>query len=142
MLADDGASTFGTVFSAEASRPLAGGTLRLLLVLPLRVERGPLELSLPVGSQIDAGMDWTGTVVPGMVIRIGPRLIREPDHVAGRNLETVVFAGRRIGMQQRRRRPLDRARAPSVEETPQALASRALEDVVRGAALDDLAPRP
>ena len=48
MLADAGASPFSTAFSTEAARPLAGGTLRLVLVQPLRVESGRLELSLPV----------------------------------------------------------------------------------------------
>ena len=118
MLADAGASAFSTAFSAEAARPLAGGTLRLLLVQPLRVESGRLDLSLPAGRtpegavvrervavdlepsgrQIDAGMDWTGAVAPGTVLRIGARLIREPGHVAGRNPEAVAFAGLRIRM--------------------------------------------
>ena len=118
MLADAGASAFSTAFSAEAARPLARGTLRLLLVQPLRVEGGRLELSLPVGRtpagavvrerfavdlepsgrQIDAGMDWTGAVAPGAVLRIGARLIREPGHVAGQNPEAVAFAGLRIRM--------------------------------------------
>ena len=118
MLADAGANAFSTAFSADAARPLAGGTLRLLLVQPLRVESGRLDLSLPVGRtpegavvreraavdlepsgrQIDAGMDWTGTVAPGTVLRIGARLIREPGHVAGRNPEAVAFAGLRIRM--------------------------------------------
>ena len=117
-LADAGASAFSTAFSAEAARPLAGGTLRFLLVQPLRVESGRLELSLPTGRtpegavlrervtldlepsgrQIDAGMDWTGTVAPGAFLRLGARLIREPGHVAGRRPEAVVFAGLRIGM--------------------------------------------
>ena len=118
MLADAGASSFSTAFSAEAARPLAGGTLRLLLEQPLRVESGRLGLSLPVGRtpegavvrervavdlepsgrQIDAGMDWTGAVAPGTVLRIGARLIREPGHIAGRNPEAVAFAGLRIEM--------------------------------------------
>ena len=118
MLAGADASAFSTAFSAEAARPLAGGTLRLLLVQPLRVESGRLGLSLPTGRtpegavvrervavdlepsgrQIDAGMDWTGAVAPGAVLRIGARLIREPGHVAGRNPEAVAFAGLRIRM--------------------------------------------
>ena len=118
MLADTGASAFSTAFSAEAARPLAGGTLRLLLMQPLRVESGRLELSFPAGRtpegavvrqgvpvdlepsgrQIDVGMDWIGAVVPGAVVRIGARVIREPGHVAGRNSEAVVFAGLRIRM--------------------------------------------
>ena len=118
MLAGAGASAFSTAFSAEAARPLAGGTLRLLLVQPLRVESGRLGLSLPTGRtpegavvrervavdlepsgrQIDVGMDWTGAVAPGAVLRIGARLIREPGHVAGRNPEAVAFAGMRIRM--------------------------------------------
>ncbi len=118
LLSNAGASAFSTAFSADVARPLAGGTLRLLLVQPLRVERGRLGLSLPVGRtpegavvrkrvavdlepsgrQIDAGMDWTGAVAPGAVLRIGARLIREPDHVAGRDPEAVAFAGLRIRM--------------------------------------------
>ena len=118
MLADADAPAFSTAFSAEAARPLAGGTLRLVLVQPLRVESGRLDLSLPAGRtpegavvrervavdlepsgrQIDAGMDWTGAVAPGAVLRIGARLIREPGHVAGRNPEAVAFAGLRIRM--------------------------------------------
>ena len=118
MLADAGASAFSTALSAEAACPLAGGTLRLLLVQPLRIESGRLGLSLPTGRtpggavvrervtvdlepsgrQIDAGMDWTGAVTPGAVLRIGARLIREPGHVAGRNPEAVAFAGLRIRM--------------------------------------------
>ena len=116
MLADAGASAFSTAFSVEAARPLGGGTLRLLLVQPLRVESGRLELSLPTGRtpegtvmrkrvavdlepsgrQIDFGMDWTAAVAPESVLRIGARLIREPGHVAGRSPEAVVFAGLRI----------------------------------------------
>ncbi len=118
MLADAGASSFSTAFSAEAARPLAGGTLRLLLEQPLRVESGRLELSLPAGRtpegavvrervavdlepsgrQIDAGADWTGAVAPGTVLRIGARLIREPGHVAGSIPEAVAFGGLRIRM--------------------------------------------
>ena len=52
----------------------------------------------PSGRQIDAGMDWTGTVAAGAVLRVGARLIHEPGHVAGRNPEAVVFAGLRIRM--------------------------------------------
>ena len=118
MLADAGAGAFSTAFSAEAARPLAGGTLRLLLVQPLRVESGRLGLYLltdrtpdgavirervavdlePSGRQIDAGMDWTGAVAPGAVLRIGARLIHEPGHVAGRNPEAIAFAGLRVEM--------------------------------------------
>ena len=118
MLADAGANVFSTALSTEATRPLAGGRLRFLLVQPLRVESGRLELSLPTGRtpegtvvrewvavdlepsgrQIDAGMDWTGAVAPGAILRIGARLIREPGHVAGRNPEAVAFAGLRIRM--------------------------------------------
>ena len=118
VMAVAGASALSTAFSAEAARPLAGGTLRLLLVQPLRVESGRLELSLPMGRtpegavmrervdvdlepsgrQIDAGMDWTGAVAHGTVLRIGARLIREPGHVAGGNPEAVAFAGLRIRM--------------------------------------------
>ena len=105
------------VFGARR-RPLAGGTLRLVLAQPLRVESGRLELSLPAGRtpqgavvrervavdlepsgrQIDAGMDWTSAVAPGAVLRIGARLIREPGHVAARNPEAIAFAGLRIRM--------------------------------------------
>ena len=118
MLADTGANAFSTAFSAEAARPLAGGTLRFLLLQPLRVESGRLELSLPTGRtpegavvrervavdlepsgrQIDAGMDWSGAVAPGAVLRVGARLIHEPGHVAGRKPEAVAFAGLRIRM--------------------------------------------
>ena len=118
LLADAGASAFSTAFSTEAARPLAGGTLRFLLVQPLRVESGRLELSLPTGRtpegavvrervavdlepsgrEIDAGMDWTGAVAPGAVLRIGARLIHEPGHVASRKPEAVAFAGLRIRM--------------------------------------------
>ncbi len=118
MLADAGAGAFSTAFSAQAARPLAGGTLRFLLLQPLRVESGRLELSLPMGRtpegavarrrvpvglepsgrQIDFGMDWTATVAPGSVLRIGARLIRDPGHVAGRSLEAAAFAGLRVRM--------------------------------------------
>ena len=118
MLAAAGARAFSTAFSAEAARPLAGGTLRLLLLQPLRVESGRLGLSLPTGRtpegavvrervavdlepsgrQIDAGIDWTGAIAPGAVLRVGARLIHEPGHIAGRNPEAVAFAGLRIRM--------------------------------------------
>ena len=118
MLAAAGAGAFSTAFSAEASRPLAGGRLRLLLRQPLRVESGRLELWLPTGRtpegavarlrvpvglepsgrQVDFGMDWTGALAPGSVLRIGARLIREPGHVAGRSLEAAAFAGLRVRM--------------------------------------------
>ena len=67
MLADAGASAFSTAFSAEAVRPLAGGTLRLLLAQPLRVESGRLELSFP-----------TGRTPEGAVVRKGVRVDLEP----------------------------------------------------------------
>ncbi len=118
MLADAGAGAFSTGFSAQAARPLAGGTLRFLLLQPLRVESGRLELSLPMGRtpegrvarrrvpvglepsgrQIDFGLDWTAAVAPGSVLRIGARLIRDPGHVAGRSLEAAAFAGLRVRM--------------------------------------------
>ena len=118
IVADSGAPAFSTAFSADAARPLAGGTLRLLLQQPLRIESGRLRLSLPVGRtpdgavvrrrvavdlepsgrQIDAGVDWTREVASDTVLRIGARLIREPGHVAGANLEAAVFAGWRIGL--------------------------------------------
>lgn len=53
----------------------------------------------PSGRQIDLGVDWTRALASGSVLRIGARLIRERGHVAGRNPEAVVFAGRRIGLQ-------------------------------------------
>ena len=118
ILADAGASAFSTAFSAEAAHPLAGGTLRLSLQQPLRVESGRLHLSLPTGRtpegvvvrkgvpvdlepsgrQLDFGLDWTGAVASGSVLRIGARLIRAPGHVAGRRPVAAVFAGLRIRM--------------------------------------------
>lgn len=118
MLADAGASAFSTAFSAEAARPLAGGTRRVLLVQPLRVESGRLGLSLPTGRtpegavvrgrvgvdlepsgrQIEFGVDWTRAVASDSALRIGARLIREPGHVASRNPEAVAFASPRIRM--------------------------------------------
>lgn len=118
MLADVGGDALSTAFSVEASRPVAGGTMRLLLEQPLRVESGRLELSLPVGRtlvgavvhervrvdlepsgrQIEFGMDWTGAVAPRMALRFGSRLIREPGHVSERNPEAAVFVGLRIEM--------------------------------------------
>ena len=118
IVADTGAPAFSTAFAADAARPLAGGTLRLSLQQPLRIESGRLRLSLPVGRtpqgavvrrdvgvdlepsgrQIEFGLDWTRAVASDSVLRIGARLIREPGHVAGGNPEAVVFAGLRIGL--------------------------------------------
>ncbi len=110
---------FSTAFSATAARHLAGGTLRLSLQQPLRIERGRLHLSLPVGRtpagdvvrrgvpvglapsgrQIDFGVDWTGAVAPGSVLRIGAVLSRHPGHDAGRRPEAAVFIGLRAALQ-------------------------------------------
>ncbi len=118
IVANTGAPAISTAFLAGAARPLAGGTLRLSLQQPLRIESGRLRFSLPVGQtpegavvrwrvavdlepsgrQIDADVDWTGELASESVPRIGARLIREPGHVAGGNPEAAVFAGLRIGL--------------------------------------------
>ena len=118
ILSQAGRNAFSTAFSADAVRPLAGGTLRLSLEQPLRIERGRLRLSLPVdrtpegavvsrtmaiglepsGREIDIGVDWTRAVAPGAVMKIGTMLIREPGHVADRSPEAVIFTGLRVGL--------------------------------------------
>ena len=115
----DAGPAFSTAFSATAARHLAGGTLRLSLQQPLRIERGRMHLSLPVGRtpagdvvrrgvpvglapsgrQIDFGVDWTGAVAPGSVLRIGAVLSRHPGHDAGRRPEAAVFIGLRAALQ-------------------------------------------
>ncbi len=118
ILSEAGRNAFSTAFWADAVRPLAGGTLRLSLEQPLRIERGRLRLSLPVdrtpegavvlrtmavglepsGREIDIGVDWTRAVAPGAALKIGTLLIREPGHVADRNPEAVIFTGLRLGL--------------------------------------------
>ena len=118
ILADADASAFSTAFSAEAVRPLAGGTLRLSLQQPLRIESGRLHLSLPTrrtpegavvrqripvglepsGRQIDFGVNWTKTIAPGGLWRVGAIVSHEPGHAAGRNPEAVFLVGLRLGL--------------------------------------------
>ena len=118
LLADADASAFSTAFSAEAVRPLAGGTLRLSLQQPLRIESGRLHLSLPMrrtpegavlrqripvglepsGRQIDFGVNWTKTIAPGGLWRVGAIVSHEPGHAAGRNPEAVFLVGLRLGL--------------------------------------------
>ena len=118
LLADGGGDAFSTAFRAAAARPLGGGTLRLSLQQPLRVESGRLDLSLPVGRtpegavrrervrvglepsgrQLDFGIDWTQPLVPGAAWRIGAVLSRDPGHDAGRDAEAVLLAGLRLGL--------------------------------------------
>ena len=117
-LFSDAGPAFSTAISAVAARPAAGGTFKLSLRQPLRIETGRLDLSLPVGRtpegavvrervpvglapsgrQIDFGADWTGAVAPGSVLRIGAVLSRHPGHVAGRKPEAAVLVGLRVGL--------------------------------------------
>lgn len=118
LLADGGGDAFSTAFSMATAHPLGGGSLRLSLQQPLRVESGRLDLSLPVGRtpegavrrervrvglepsgrQLDFGIDWTQPLAPGAAWRIGAVLSHEPGHDAGRNPEAVLLAGLRVGL--------------------------------------------
>lgn len=118
LLADGGGDAFSTAFSAAAARRLGRGTLRLSLQQPLRVESGRLDLSLPAGRtpegavrrervpvglessgrQIDFGIDWTESFVPGAAWRIRAVLSRDPGHDAGRDAEATVLVGMRVGL--------------------------------------------
>ncbi len=118
LLADGGGDAFSTAFSMTAARGLGGGSLRLSLQQPLRVESGRLDLSLPVGRtpegavrrervrvglepsgrQLDFGIDWTQPLAPGAAWRIGAALSREPGHDAGRDAEAILLAGLRVGL--------------------------------------------
>ena len=118
LLADADTTVISSGFSAKAARPLAGGTLRLSLQQPLRIESGHLHLSLPIGRtpegtvrrqripvsmepsgrQLDFGIDWTEPVAPGAVWRIGAVVSHEPGHAAGGKSEALVLAGLRVAL--------------------------------------------
>ena len=118
MLADGGKGALSTAYSAAASRQFGDGTLRLSIEQPLRVERGSIHLTLPVGRtpagevllrqfalglepsgrQIDFGVDWTEAVAPGSAWHVGLVLSREPGHVASRSSEAILLAGVRISL--------------------------------------------
>ena len=118
LLADTDTTVVSSGFSAKAARPLAGGTLRLSLQQPLRIESGHLHLSLPIGRtpegtvrrqripvsmepsgrQLDFGIDWTEPVAPGAVWRIGAMVSHEPGHEAGGKSEALVLAGLRVAL--------------------------------------------
>ena len=118
MVAGESPDAFSTAFSAVAARPFRNGTLRLSLQQPLRVESGSLGLSLPVGRtpagtverrqvaldlepsgrQLDVGIDWTETVAPGTVWKVGAVLSHQPGHNANRDPEAVLLVGLRVGL--------------------------------------------
>ena len=116
MVSEADTAAYSSAFSVEAARPFAGGTLRLSLEQPLRVEGGRMDLSFPTGRtpegaverqririglapsgrQLDFGIDWTEPLGVGAVWRIGAVLSREPGHDAGRDPEAVFLAGLRF----------------------------------------------
>ena len=111
LLADADASAFSTAFSAEAVRALAGGTLRLSLQQPLRIESGRLHLSLPMrrtpeeGGRAPADSRWPRAVGPPDRLR---RQLDEDDR-AGRTLAGRGNCESRAGP---RRRPESGGRFP------------------------------
>lgn len=116
MLADGGAATYSSAFSAGAARSFAGGTLRLSVEQPLRVESGRMGLSFPTGRtpegavklqridvglepsgrQLDFGIDWTGALGADGIWRVGTVLSHQPGHDTGRDAEAVFLAGVRF----------------------------------------------
>ena len=118
LLADTDTAVISSALSAKAARPLAGGTLRLSLQQPLRIESGHLHLSLPIGRtpegtvqrqripvsmepsgrQLDFGIDWTEPVAPGAVWRIGAIVSHDPGHDTDGKSEALVLAGLRVAL--------------------------------------------
>ena len=60
-------------------------------------QRIPVGLE-PSGHQIDFGVNWTKTIAPGGLWRVGAIVSHEPGHAAGRNPEAVFLVGLRLGL--------------------------------------------